>query len=194
MNDKELDEMYTTSGNGEYMNKTEFPMEGLGSVKIETYGEFNRNGVETYINYFKDHLNENSVFYDLGSGLGKMVIHIGEEANIKKSIGVEYSKERHIGATHLKENYVSDNDRISFINGDILKQDLSDATIIYFDNTCYSNEMCEEIYNLLPKGCLITYKRYFPHLDFNIQKKIVDVEFERTYNQNQLVVHTKGDV
>jgi SAM-dependent methyltransferase len=193
MNTTELDKMYAVSYLGENSNKTPFPMEGFGKVKVETYGEFTRKGVETYMSYFKKYLNKDGVFYDLGSGLGKMVIHIGEATDVKKSCGIEYSKERSNVALDIKKNYADDNNRIKLIEGDILKHDLSDATIVYFDNTCYSNESCTQIFDALPNGCLITYKRYFKNIDMSSQTKIAGVEFNRTYFQNTLLTYIKGD-
>lgn len=193
MTSKELNEMYATPYTGENTNKTHFPMEGFNNVAIETYGEFTRKGTESFIEYFKEHLNRDSVFYDLGSGLGKMVIHIGEATEVKKSIGIEYSRERHLVASKLKETFASKNNRISLINSDIFKQSLSDATIVYFDNTCYSNEGCTRVYNALPDGCLITYKRFFRNIALSEQINIKDCEFDRTYFQKSLYMHIKGD-
>ena len=171
MTSKELNEMYATPYTGENTNKTHFPMEGFNNVAIETYGEFTRKG----------------------SGLGKMVIHIGEATEVKKSIGIEYSRERHLVASKLKETFASKNNRISLINSDIFKQSLSDATIVYFDNTCYSNEGCTRVYNALPDGCLITYKRFFRNIALSEQINIKDCEFDRTYFQKSLYMHIKGD-
>ena len=193
MTDKELKEMYAIPYTGKNSNKTVFHQEGFNNVKVETYGEFTKKGVESYINYFKKNLTKDDVFYDLGSGLGKMVIHIGEHSDVKKSIGIEFSNERHDIAVDIKKTYANRNNRISLINGDILKRNLHDATIIYFDNTCYSNESCEDIFNALPNGCLITYKRFFRNIPIKEQVSISDCEFERTYFQNSLYMYIKGD-
>ena len=193
MTSKELNEMYATPYTGENANKTHFPMKGFNDVAIETYGEFTRKGTESFIKYFKEHLNKESVFYDLGSGLGKMVIHIGEATEVKKSVGIEYSRERHLVAFKLKETFASKNNRISLINSDIFKQNLSDATIVYFDNTCYSNEGCTQIYNALPPGCIITYKRFFRNIPLSEQVHIKDYDFDRTYFQKSLYMYTKAD-
>ena len=193
MTEQELKGMYSVPYTGKNSNKTKFHQEGFNNVKVETYGEFTKKGVESYINYFKKNLTKDDVFYDLGSGLGKMVIHIGECTDVKKSVGIEFSNERHNIAVDIKRKYANRNNRISLINGDILKRNLRDATIIYFDNTCYSNESCEDIFNALPDGCLITYKRFFRNIPINEQKSIKDCEFERTYFQKNLYTYIKGD-
>ena len=56
-----------------YHNKTKFPP----LVGKDTYGEITYQGVEKLVQYFKKYFNKNTVFYDQGCGLGKMVIHIG---------------------------------------------------------------------------------------------------------------------
>ena len=38
-----------------------------------TYGEATQKGVESLVKFFKDYFNQIPLFYDLGSGLGKMV-------------------------------------------------------------------------------------------------------------------------
>tara|TARA_B100000963_G_scaffold254639_1_gene223243 strand:+ start:8013 stop:8579 length:567 start_codon:yes stop_codon:yes gene_type:complete len=179
---KLLDEMYQTSPyRRNFRNKTTFET----NVGSSVYGEVTKNGTNSIVNKFKDYFNKDTVFYDLGSGIGKMVIHIGLEYNVKKSIGIEYSKERHAGAIYLKEKYAKDSNNIELICGDFLKNNLSDATVIYMDNTVFPNEVSKRIYKLLSKGTLVLYKR-----KINI-KGIFEEEdpnlVERTYNQKKLM-------
>lgn len=79
------------NNNKQVYNKTEFN----SKVGSEGYGEIGYDSVEEIIKTFQDYFNENTVFYDLGSGLGKLVIHIGLRCNVKKSCGIEYSVERY---------------------------------------------------------------------------------------------------
>ena len=132
---KTLEEMYKTSPySSQFRNKTEFDENKVGK---STYGEITQIGTDNIVKKFKNYFNSNTVFYDLGSGLGKMVIHIGLEYNIKKSVGIEYSKERHKGAIHLKKKYAKDSNNIKLICGNFLKNNISDATVIYIDNTSF---------------------------------------------------------
>ena len=150
-----IDEIYKiNSHNKEYRNKTIFDN---GNDPI--YGETTQKGVDGIVNHFKDHFNENTVFYDLGCGLGKMVAHIGIQYKVKKSCGVELSKERLKAAYDIKEKYCKDDTTISYIEGDFYKMDLSDATVVYFDNTAmFQKEFIINLYNKLPKGCLFLYR------------------------------------
>lgn len=166
-----------------FKNKTDFK-NGI-VIGSSIYGEITREGVDTVVNHFKSHFNENTVFYDLGSGYSKMVLHIGIQYGVKKSVGIEYSKERHEGAMYLKEKYASDLKNINVICGDIMKQDLSDATVVYLDNTALPNELSKKIYDLLPKGCLYLFKS--PSFLIGVTKYEMDMDLvDRTYKQKTL--------
>ena len=117
-----------------------------------------------------------------------MVLHIGLQYNIKKSVGIELSKERHKVALRLKEKYAPTNDKINFICKSFFDHDWSDATVIYIDNTMYDEKIGEKIYNLSPQGCLILYKRYLSKkcLPPNEQNILPDL-VERSYHQKNLM-------
>ena len=148
--EKNLDDLYSVSPYiKSYRNKTDFKSE-YSSV----YGEVTKQSTNGIVNHFKKYFNEDTVFYDLGCGLGKMVIHIGLQYNPKKSCGIELSKERVKGANDLKEKYCKDDNKISFIEGDFFDNDFSDATVVYIDNTVMSHELTKKIVDNLSKGCL----------------------------------------
>jgi len=139
-------------------NKTEFDVNIVGS---EGYGETGYDSINEIVNKYKTHFNDDTVFYDLGSGIGKIVIHIGVEYNPKKSCGIEYSRERYETSLKLIETHNIKNDNISFINDNILNCDISDATVIYMDNTLFPNNIDAEIYNMIPKDCLVISRKSF---------------------------------
>lgn len=174
-----LDKIYGVSSyDKDYRNKTNF--DNIGS---SIYGEITQEGMNSLINYFKEYFNENTIFYDLGCGLGKIVFHIGL-LDIKKSVGIEYSKERYNGCKYIQTNYCPTNKNIEFYNKSFLEHDCSDATIIYVDNTCCNDDIDLKIYKNLPKGCLFIYKR---HIKGVIEKVNVEPNLvKRTYNQSQI--------
>ena len=181
--------MYNDSPNGpKHTNKTVFDAEKVGSP---VYGEVTKNGTNSIVKKFKEYFNEDTVFYDLGSGLSKMVIHIGLEYNVKKSVGIEFSKERHSGALQLKNKYAKDNDNIEIICGNVLNANLSEATVIYMDNTVFPNDVNEKIYNLLSPNTLVLYKKTFYFLDKSIKQNVDEKLVERTYRQKRLMWHIK---
>ena len=182
---KTINEIYSVSPYKKgYKNNTKFNIKTEGS---DVYGEVTQEGTDNLVKRFYGSFDENCVFYDLGSGIGKMVLHIGMQYKIKKSIGIELSKERHQGAINLKEQYAKDNNNIEFYCKSFLNHNLSDATVIYMDNTVYPKNICESIYKLLPKGCLVLYKKPFDSkfLPGDKQNKIKGL-VKRTYDQNDL--------
>ena len=128
--------------------------------------------------------NKDTVFYDLGSGLGKMVVHIGLEYGVKKSVGIELSKERHQAALHLKEKYGKKNDKIEFHNISFFEYDFSDATVIYCDNTAMPSHISKRIYKKIPSGCLFLFKRRIDILK-DCASQLGGIE--RTYDQDKLL-------
>ena len=169
----------------EVKNETVFNENTVGSP---VYGEVTQSGTEAIIDKFSEYFNVDTVFYDLGSGLGKMVAHVGLTVGAK-SIGIEYSKERHGGASVMKDNYIPDCDNVSFKNGNVLDFDLSDATVIYMDNTVFPKHIDLEIYKQLSSGCLVLYKKKLIGIEEeqNFQRDLVD----RTYHQRGLYWMTK---
>ena len=180
---KTLEEIYQTSPYLQFKNKTHFNKKKVGK---STYGEITQIGTNNIVEKFKDYFNTNTVFYDLGSGLGKMVIHIGVEYGVKKSIGIEYSKERYEGALFLKESFAKEHNNIEFHCGNYTLHDLSDATVIYLDNTCFPDEIFLRMYEGLTKGCLILYKKTIRKGLIPNQNIIKDLAV-RTYKQNDLM-------
>lgn len=193
---KTINEIYQTNayetGN---RNETKFP----ANVGSPVYGEIMYEGTESLVKKFSEHFNENTIFYDLGCGLGKMVLHIGLKYNPKKSIGIEYSKERASAAKSLKEKYAKDKENIIFEKGNVLDFDLSNATVVYMDNTVFPNHINTKIYNMIPKGCLILYKKSLIislnksfDLDFDSSKENLEHNLiKRTYHQKQLYWYIK---
>jgi len=178
-----IKEIYSTDSRN-YKNETNFDRKKVGDP---VYGEITKNGTHSLVNHFKKYFNENTVFYDLGSGIGKMVLHIGLQYKVKKSAGIEFSKERHNGAITLKTQYAPHNHSIHFYNTSFLEHDISDATVIYCDNTAMKEEISTSLYNKIPKGCLFLFKRLFPAVDGtsyfdNYLPHLVD----RTYGQKDL--------
>lgn len=173
-----LNEIYKTSPYLKYKNKTDFKGE-----HNELYGEVTKKCTDGIVNQFKEHFNENTVFYDLGCGLGKMVIHIGLQYNPKKSCGIEYSKERIQAGFDLKEKYCKDNDTISFIEGDLFSNDFRDATVVYVDNTAMSHELTQKIVDMLPKGCLFICRKKPNFID---TETLIGEQFLSTYNTKKI--------
>lgn len=126
--------------------------------KLHLYGEVTFKGVEILLRKFEKYFNKDAVFYDLGSGFGKMVNHVSMRTNIKKSCGIEYSKKRTKEAKKLSKKINNENN-VVLLEADIFEADLSDATIVYWDNTAWPLAMLVEVEKKLPKGCLFIFKQ-----------------------------------
>ena len=184
LNEK-LNEMYDISPYRRgFNNKTVFHPDQVGSP---VYGEVTKKGTNSIVKKFKEYFNKDTVFYDLGSGLSKMVIHIGLEYGVKKSVGIEFSKERHNAAITLKEKFAKDSDNIEIICGNAIKHDLSDATVVYMDNTVFPDDVTKKIYELLSPKTLVLYKKSFGFLDKKIKQNFDSNLVERTYRQGRLM-------
>lgn len=179
-----LKEIYKISDlSPDFYNKTHFVKENYS-----IYGEVTEDSTNGIVEFFKKYFDEDCVFYDLGCGLGKMVVHIGLQYEIKKSCGIEFSKERISCANYLKETYCNGNHKISFIEGDFLKNDISDAKVVYCDNTMYDEETTFNLIERLPKNCLFICRRpsfneKYTHMIFN---KKIDENFKTTYGSKKI--------
>jgi|694.fasta_scaffold31063_12 hypothetical protein len=171
-------------------NQTYFDSNEVGS---EGFGETGFKSIEALISNYKEIFNEDAVFYDLGSGTGKIVYHIGHLYNIKKSCGIEYSKERHELGLSIKEKYdLPDNDKISLINANILDCDISDSTIIYCDNTLFPVWINKNIYEKIPNGCVVFSKS---QISKNKKEyiKLKDFRFISDYGTDSLYMFVKNN-
>jgi len=100
---------------------------------------------------------KDDIFYDLGSGMGKLAIQTLFYTNCKKIVGVEYFEELHNIAICVKKNIdINKNLRLHFMKENIMNIDISEATIIYFgvmnhekaksdENDILSDSICKKI-------------------------------------------------
>jgi len=132
--------------------------EGEKSKVYLTYGEMLYPSVNKIINYLGD-INENDVFYDLGSGIGKINLQFFLRTSIKKACGIEYSETRNKFSeqvyAQVKQEFpeILAGRTLDCINGNFLQQDISDATIIYACSTCYSDELLADIGRMIDEKC-----------------------------------------
>lgn len=119
------------------------------------YGEVLRSGVDVIISKIDKYKKptEKDVFVDIGSGCGKLVMHMSISSNIKTLVGVELLTQRHNYAKYIKQNIIPDNNSVFFINKDIKDFDLSISTIVFINDLCLDNRLVLDIYESLPKGC-----------------------------------------
>ncbi|MEX0940684.1 MAG: hypothetical protein WDZ41_04960 [Candidatus Babeliales bacterium] len=164
-----------------YNNISGFGIDNTESAMIEqkggapTYGEITYESAQQLLNDLK--LTQKDIFYDLGSGVGKMTIQTYLTTPVKKSVGIELSPTRYKYAMAIKQQlseqkYLDPNRTLDFKNQNIAEADLSDATVVYMCSTCYSEDLMQKIVNKLanmPKGLrIVTLKKLPKHKKFTL--------------------------
>lgn len=113
-----------------------------------TYGEITFDGAQKLLEYLK--LQADDVMYDLGSGVGKLVVQVYLTTPVKKAVGIEFSPTRNnhakaVRAQLKKDKKLKPNRALEFKEEDMASTDLSDATFIYLPSTCFSADFMKKI-------------------------------------------------
>lgn len=138
-----------------------------------TYGEVTVTGVRQLIQLLElKGLGEDVtaddpiIFYDLGSGAGKIVAQVFLENVTTLAVGVELSENRHLLAEtkwesmsqsaqeeficrRLQRDQYMGRPRVQFQNLDILDADFSDATHLYVSSLCFPPEVTEKVSQII---------------------------------------------
>lgn len=104
-----------------------------------TYGEMMPAATERLIEHLA--LGPNDAFYDLGSGVGKVVLQVAMTAPVARCVGIELMKGRHDIARRMLQDVRAQGllraQRCSVRNADILRARMSDATVAYCCSTAF---------------------------------------------------------
>lgn len=111
------------------------------------YGEISKSGVNKLSNYLKSFTGN---FYDIGSGNGKLLIHLSLITNFENYTGIEIVELRHKYAIKINES-ISQN--VNFICRDVLEVDISDASFIFLDDLMFPEDLRFRVINNIPKDC-----------------------------------------
>lgn len=172
VNDQQGGKVMTNMYHDLYKNNSNYSIDyslNKGSLVYGTYGEIEEEGLQNLIKYLN--IDKNDIFYDLGSGLGKVVLYFYIETSVKTSIGIEFYKKRSMEAEQVlkklykkKPQLLDDNRIITFQNSNIKDVNLDDATIIFMCSECYSPELLDTIYDKIKNNknlkYLISIKKY----------------------------------
>ena len=86
-------------------------------------------------------LTRRDVFYDLGCGVGKVVLLAAMASSAKRCVGVELAADRIALAREVLDHAHAQRfvrrGRVEFREADILRTDLSDATVLYTCSTAF---------------------------------------------------------
>ncbi len=97
------------------------------------------------------HPDEQTVFYDLGSGLGKAVLACAMVYPVKKSVGIEYFANLHHAACTQQQQlqqmspYHAIASQVHFINADFLTVNMDDATLVFINATAFWGDLWQKI-------------------------------------------------
>ena len=140
----------------------------------EGYGELTRSAVEKMADTVGLTTDAPAGhFFDLGSGAGKIVMHMALAGYATAATGVEISANRHAAAVHLAQEYLYDDadvvvtvgktlDRptekeveasssngphrhLRLLEGDMLDADLSEATVVYMNHACFPKDIVDAL-------------------------------------------------
>ena len=122
--------------------------------KAFVYGEITFQGAEQLAAAIRPRRDD--AFYDLGSGYGRLVLqaHLSPSWGVASSIGVELSQARHdAGAralARLANAGATDQSRdVQLVHGNLLRLDVSPATIVYLACTMWDDIFCGQVLIML---------------------------------------------
>lgn len=154
-----------------------------GSAKI--YGEIPPDSITQLIDEL--HLGPDSVFYDLGSGIGRMVLQVHLTTAAKKACGIEIAEERHniaqkalknlekTGLTTLLPDVEAPQNKreVLFEAQNFTEMDISDATSIYMASLFFPKEVMWQLahkLSALKDGTRILSLVKFPFDDYGFRR------------------------
>lgn len=164
--------------------------DSINSLDIAgTYGEVLDTSIRFILNQNLINLDSSDVFYDLGSGTGKVVAQFSYETNCFKSIGIElgerrYNQSRQYLSQLLSTNHPSSK-KIELLKGNILDINWQhDVTCLYICCICFPKELFSEIEDSIHNKC--------PNLKYIllIGKQLDDDRFNTRYDHRTVLCPT----
>ena len=119
----------------------------LATRSAPTYGELMPSATARLVEALK--LDADDSFYDLGSGVGKVVLQVAMTVPVQRSIGIELVGTRHRIAqrmlAQLEPTGLLRASECRFRRSDFMRARLTGATVIYTCSTAFSEEFMEEL-------------------------------------------------
>jgi SAM-dependent methyltransferase len=143
-------------------------------------------------------LNRDTVFYDLGCGVGKAVIACAMVYPVRKCVGIELLPELYFIAQQQTQqlatypDYQQQAKKILILQDDILEAELSEATLIFINSTTFFGTIWEKINlrlsNLSQLQTVITTSKALPNADFSL---INTTELQMSWGVVLAFIHTR---
>lgn len=150
----------------------------------ETYGEIFPSSVNKIIAHTS--WRDDDVFYDLGSGIGKVAAQFFLLTTIKQIYGIEIRPELHHQASQANQimqqelpEFYAGQRQLAFILGSFLEIPLKNATILFISATCFDPTLIKALsllINTLPHVHTILTFRPLPYLKNIFFKKTFTIE------------------
>jgi hypothetical protein len=119
----------------------------LATHSSPTYGEIMPTATDRLIEHLA--MREDDVFYDLGSGVGKVVLHVALRASIRRCVGVELARGRHRIARrmldHVRATGLVRARECELRCADFMRTPMGDATVVYTCSTAFSTPFMNEL-------------------------------------------------
>ena len=141
---------------------------------------------------------EQTVFYDLGCGVGKAVLACAMVYPINKSVGIEILPQLYFNACRQVDylaqlpNYAEQAKKIEFILGDFLEVNLDEATIIFINSTSFFGptweKICARIEQLPQLKIVITTSKTLPGKHFKV---ILQTQIEMSWGVVFAYIHAR---
>ncbi|MBN2432342.1 MAG: hypothetical protein JXQ27_12775 [Acidobacteria bacterium] len=115
------------------------------------YGELTPAGVDRLGGAITPPLGLDDVFYDLGSGIGKICVQLCLGSSVGRVVGIELSASRHRQARQVHDNLrrmdlpLFETSRLEFVQDDFLGCTMADATVIYLCSLSYSETLMKAL-------------------------------------------------
>mmetsp|Transcript_12724 Transcript_12724/g.44191 ORF Transcript_12724/g.44191 Transcript_12724/m.44191 type:complete len:253 (-) Transcript_12724:232-990(-) len=150
-----------------------------------TYGELTFDGMSELRGLIG--AGPSDAFYDLGSGMGRLVLQAHLEWGCKRSVGVELSGERHRKGVKARARLESEIDtarELELVHGNLLELDCSAATVVYLACTCWDREFMLQVLSCVePASC--------PNLRWLVTTESLERKFDMDPLPGWLRLHEK---
>ncbi|MHB1947755.1 MAG: class I SAM-dependent methyltransferase [Gammaproteobacteria bacterium] len=120
----------------------------------ETSGEILYSSINKLFSIFP--LNEQDVFVDLGSGIGKIVLQIFLTTPVKKAYGIEIVNESYqralMAAQKIRKDlpdFYSEGRELHFLLGNFLENSLEGTTVALVNSICLNQKVVSELGKIL---------------------------------------------
>lgn len=164
-----------------------------------TYGEILYPSVNKIIDYIGD-IGPDDVFYDLGSGIGKVALQFFMKTPVKKACGIEASVTRHQFAEKIYAQVRQEfpdlflgGRELKCMRGNFLESNIEDATIVYTCSTCFSDGLLTEIGRLIDRCPKIRYLISMKQIPNKLPLDTT-LEIECTWDKTKCQVYSKEKV